>query len=286
MEHPEKQFGFNTDTRANWDCFEHHRNRTTTAICEAKKYLSSTNPTSSIAILGCGNGNDLDLKRIAATYSKIHLFDFDPTALEHLRFQQLAGPELSDSVIIEPPIELTGVSANLDSLPTELSEAQVLKLAERARQVNDVLPNRKFDIVVSTSLLTQLLDNVVNAMGDTSPYKNFMMLAIRDGHVRLMANLIEPGGVGLLVTDIVSSDSLPELATADTPDAVLTLARKAIDERNFFTGANPWAIKDALAKLIVEDPFAPWSIAPPWRWQIGDARYYIATAITFSKPLN
>jgi len=66
----------------------------------------------------------------------------------------------------------------------------------------------------------------------------------------------------------------------------LATARKAIDDRNFFTGTNPWAIKDALAKLITEDAFEPWSISPPWRWQIGKARFYFVTAISFSKPLE
>ena len=113
-----------------------------------------------------------------------------------------------------------------------------------------------------------------------------MLIAIRDGHLKLMEKLIRPGGAGVLITDFVSSDTLPELATIDdAPETVLATARKAIDQRNFFTGTNPWAMKDALAKLISEDPFEPWSIAPPWRWQIGEKRSYLVTAINFSKPL-
>ena len=283
MKYAEKQSDFNAETRANWDIFENHRNHTTAMICDAKKYLSQNNPEPSIAILGCGNGNDLDLKRIAETFAKVHLFDFDPAALEHLRSEQLNKPELRESVVVESLVDLTGVAAELDDLPAAMNDAQVVKLAEKARHVNDVLPGRKFDIVVSTCLVTQLLGNVVNSFGDDSKHKNFMMLAIRDGHLQLMANLIDSGGSGVLITDFVSSDTLPELTAADTPESVLTIARKAIEERNFFTGTNPWAVKDALAKLIVEDPFEPWSIAPPWRWQIGKSRFYLVTAINFSK---
>ena len=248
-----------------------------------KNTCPQNNLAPSIAILGCGNGNDLDLKRIAETFAKIHLFDFDPTALEHLRTKQLAEPELLNSVVIESLVDLTGVSAELDALPAEVSEPQIVAIADKARRVDDVLPGRKFDVVVSTCLLTQLLSNVVSSLGDDSKYKIAMMLAIRDGHLQLMSNLIDAGGSGVLITDIVSSDTLPELETADTPESVLSLARKAIDERNFFTGTNPWAVKDALAKLIVEDPFEPWSITPPWRWQIGKSRFYLVTAISFSK---
>ena len=255
MKYAEKQFELNAKTRANWDSFENHRNQTTAAICDAKKYISFNNAEPSIAILGCGNGNDLDLQRIAKTFAKIHLFDFDPEALEHLKSQQIESqetgdPEILDRVIVEPPVDLTGISVDLDNLPATLNEAQVIKLAEKARQVKDVLRGRKFDVVVSTSLVTQLLHSVVNSFGDDSKYKNPMMLAVRDGHLQLLANLIGPKGCGVLVSDFVSSDTLPELATAVTSESVLAASRKAINERNFFTGTNPWAVKDALAKLI------------------------------------
>ena len=285
MKYSEQQFQFNSKTRSNWDFFENHRNHTNIAICDARKYLPESNSEPSVAILGCGNGNDLDLKSIANTFSKIHLFDFDPAAIEYLESQQLSDPALLKSVVIEPPVDLSGVAAELDNLPSELSESQVSSLIQRTRSVENVLPDRKFDVVVSTSILTQLLASVVSSLGDDSEYKNALMLAIRDGHLKLMVDLICSGGAGVLISDFVSSDTLPELMTMDDPESVLALARKSIDERNFFTGTNPWAMKDALAKLITEDPFEPWNIATPWRWQIGEKRSYLVTAINFSKPL-
>ena len=285
MKITEQQSGYNADTRSQWKLFENHRRLTTQTICDAKKYLPLTRAQPTIAILGAGNGNDLELQTIADSYSKIHLFDFDPNALEHLKSRHLGeGNSISNSVVIEPLVDLSGICAQLDKLPAELTEPWILELADEARQAKNVLPDRQFDVVVSTCLTTQLLASIVHSIGDDSPFKNFMMIAIRDGHLKLMDNLISPGGAGVLITDFVSSDTLPELATADTTESVLATARKAIDERNFFTGANPWAIKDAVAKLIAEDPFEPWSIAPPWRWQIGERRSYLVTAISFSKP--
>lgn len=286
MKISEQQSGYNANTRAQWENFENHRRHTTQTICDAKKLLPLTGAELSIAILGAGNGNDLDLETIANTYSKIHLFDFDPIALEYLESTQLGSASLAEAIVIEPPVDLSGISNVLDNLPPKLSESWILELADKTRIAKNVLPDRQFDVVVSTCLTTQLLSSIVNSLGDDSPYKNFMMLAIRDGHLKLLDNLICPGGAGVLVTDFVSSDTLPELATANTAESVLATARKAIDERNFFTGANPWAIKDALARLIVEDSFCPWSIAPPWRWQIGAERFYLVTAISFSKPLQ
>ena len=244
--------------------------------------LTRSEPT--IAVLGAGNGNDLDLQTIAQAYSKIHLFDFDPIALEHLNSQQLGPGVASNSVVVEPPVDLSGIVKDLEDLPSELTEPRVLDLVDKACRVEEILPDRKFDVVVSTCLVTQLLASVVNSIGAGSPYQNFMMIAIRDAHLKLMNGLIQSGGAGVLITDFVSSDTLPELGTADTPETVLATARKAIDERNFFTGANPLAVKNALSKLIVEDPLLPWSIAPPWRWQIGEDRFYLVTAISFSTP--
>ena len=285
MKISEQQTKFNANTRSNWESFESHRHFTTATIGEAKKYLPINCKAPTLAVLGAGNGNDLELQKVAESFSKIHLFDFDPAALEHLKTQQLNQPSVSEKTVIEPPVDLSGISKELENLPAELTEPEVLQLANRAREPNDVLPGRQFDVVVSTCLTTQLLDSVVNSIGDDSPFKHLMMIAIRDGHLKLMDNLIRPGGAGVLITYFVSSDTLPELQNVETSQSVLDLARKAIDQRNFFTGANPWAIKDAIGQLIVEDPFEPWSIAPPWRWEIGKARSYLVTAISFSKPL-
>ena len=254
-----KQSEHNAATRSQWEHFESHRKHTTRNICDARNTLPASVTEPTLAILGAGNGNDIELAEIVKSFSKVHLFDFDPIALEYLSSQQLNNPFVSNSVIVEAPVDLSGIFTELDDSPAKLNEAEVLKLAEKTRAVEDVLPGRQFDVVASTSLTTQLLGSVVSSFGDDSPFKNFMLLAIRDGHLQLMEKLIRPGGFGVLICDFVSSDTLPELKTADTDEAILATARKAIDERNFFSGTNPWAIKDALGKLIEEDSLRPWS---------------------------
>jgi len=285
MKNSEQQFKHNANTRSQWEYFGSHRQHTTSNICEARTHLSASQNEPTLAVLGAGNGNDLELDTIAKSFSKIHLFDFDPAALEYLKSQQLTDPTVSDAVVIEPRVDLSGVFTDLDNLPTDVTDSFVLQLAEKMRNVATVLPDRQFDVVVSTSLTSQLLGSIVDSFGDDSRFKNYMLIAIRDGHLKLMEKLIRPGGVGLLILDFVSSDTLPELKIADTDESMLATGRKAIDERNFFTGTNPWAIKDAIAKLIVEDPTRPWNIARPWRWRIGENRYYAVTSIRFPKPL-
>jgi hypothetical protein len=70
-----------------------------------------------------------------------------------------------------------------------------------------------------------------------------LVMAVRNRHLEIILELLNPRGVGVLVTDFVATETAPELAQLDE----LLLPRAAakwIEERNFFTGANPFAIRD------------------------------------------
>lgn len=277
------QARFNEETRERWEHYRSHREKLDNLLAAiAGQWFGRLG---SLAILGAGNGNDLELARLANRFEKIHLFDFDSQALERLTKRHLHDPKVRQAVVLERPVDLSGIADDLNGIDKDsITEAAVLELAERARDPQMVLRERSFDVVISGCMLTQLLAGVLESFGDDSSHKDYMMLALRDGHLKLMSRLVKPGGHGLLVSDFVSSDTLPELKDADTDEAVVALARKAIEQRNFFTGTNPWAIKDSLANMIVEDANATWTISPPWRWQIGDSRFYLVTALQFTKP--
>jgi hypothetical protein len=278
MDSREDQERINLSTRGHWDFFSGHRQHVTHHIARLANGLDAP----SIAILGAGNGNDIEYAKLCKHFQFIHLFDFDSVSLEHLRSQQMA--ELPEGqVIFEPEVELSGVVNQIESLSGSTTDLQIANLIETARKNSLPLAGRQFDVVVSACMLTQLLDTVAKNAGDEGKYKNEIMIALRDGHLRLMTRLLKPRGKGLLVTDFVSSDTLPELTEAKTGEQVLEVSRAAIERRNFFTGTNPWAIKESLATMLAEVPSSPWSIAPPWRWQIGAERFYLVTAIEFSK---
>ena len=281
----ERQKALNETTRTLAHHFESHRNRITDLILVAAKTATVSNNDSkpALAILGAGNGNDLDLAALLDSYSSIHLFDFDGDALNYQRNKLSDSILASKKIVFEPAIDLSGIADDLENMSPNPTESSVLALAEKARRVELILSDRQFDVVASTCMLTQLLDSAVKAYGDESPHKNYMMIALRDGHLRLMSKMLGMGAVGILVTDFVSSDTLPEIAQTENDDTVLELSRRAINDRNFFTGTNPWAIKDSLAKMLVETSSQPWSIESSWRWQIGDSRFYLVTAIKFSK---
>ena len=286
MDISDEQSRNNSMSREAWELFGAHRARVTDLICNAAGKLPpavlSANARPSLAIFGGGNGNDLDVERLLENFGQIHVFDLDSTALEHFRERHCQNALAKKVIQIEPAIDLSGIATELEQYPQDATDAVAEALAHKARGGDGMIDGRQFDVVVSTCMLSQLIDCVLKSVGDEHRHKNFLMIAIRDGHLKLMAKAVRAQGWGLVITDFVSSDTLPELHSVDN-ESVLAIAQKAIEDRNFFTGTLPWAIKDSLAKMLTESAQRPWGIHSPWKWEIGPKRSYLVTAIEFAK---
>ena len=97
-----------------------------------------------------------------------------------------------------------------------------------------------------------------------------------------MLRLLRPGGRGLLVSDLVSSDTAPELLTGVSHGPELLV--KLVAAQNFFTGLNPFIVES----LLKQDPIlAPLvgkvALHSPWVWRISAARAYLVFAVTFQR---
>ena len=95
-----------------------------------------------------------------------------------------------------------------------------------------------FDVVASTCVLSQLIVPVVDTLGEQNPHFLPVIQAVRLGHLRLLVKLTAPGGIGVLLTDIVSSDTYPQLKDV-TAEALPAVLASLIRQRNFFHGLNP-----------------------------------------------
>ena len=87
-----------------------------------------------------------------------------------------------------------------------------------------------------------------------------------------------------MITDVVSSDTLPVLdAAAEESLAALLLQLSAT--KNFFQGTNPAALSSAVAKdpVLAADLAGP-ETAQPWRWDIG-SRLYLVWALRWRKQV-
>lgn len=269
----------NAATRPNWDLFEPHRRRVTELL------LAQTGDgTKRLCVLGAGNANDLDLARLLPQFAEVHLVDLDATALAEGQRRQALESGVAGRLHLHGGVDVTGVAELLSrwtpaAPPSDDEAVSCVRLAAEAAVPTLPAP---FDVVASVCLLTQLADSVVNSVGQQHARFVELLLAVRTRHVRLLVELLAPGGAGLLITDVVSSDTCPELK--NVPEGQLAeLLQRAIAARNFFHGANPFVLAQLLRSEVRLAPLVGRvELLAPWRWNLGP-RVYAVCAVVFSR---
>ncbi len=99
-----------------------------------------------------------------------------------------------------------------------------------------------------------------------------------------MLELTQPGGAAVLVTEVVSSDSCPELLSISEADLPRLLQRE-IAARNFFTGTNPAALRQLLqTDERLKRPFADVRFTPPWLWSFVMRTYAVYGVVLRKQP--
>jgi len=249
----------NLATRGAWDRFAPHRRHLTELV--------EQHPGRSLCVLGAGNCNDLDLPRLAQRFDALHLADLDRQAVEDGVARQAAT-----NCQIHAPLDVSGMVGFLSG--DDAWQDPDLCRQRAAAAALPPLPG-PFDTVVSANLLTQLFDTAVRSRGAIDAELVPVLLALRRRHLELMLQLRGDRGRALLVTDVVSSDTCPELPQVPDEQLGAQLALW-INAGNFFTGANPVAIAAELRSLGA----AALQLHPPWKWNLGP-RWYAVTAIGF-----
>jgi hypothetical protein len=269
-----RQARFNHESRDQWDGFARHR-REVSALLGAGKPGGSTR----LCVLGAGNCNDLDLGALVAAHREVHLVDLDAGALERGAGRQ----GLADSAGLHRHggLDVTGM---LDAIAgwsplAPIADRDLAALVEwPSRRVGLALPG-PFDLVASTCLLSQVVGNASHSLGEAHPRFADAVRAIRLGHLRLLAHLASPGGRIVLVTDVVSSDREPALASV--PEGSLAgLLTRLTRRGGLIHGVNP----AELLSVFRSDPVLATRVVslaatPPWLWKLHD-RLYLVLAIT------
>jgi hypothetical protein len=132
-----------------------------------------------------------------------------------------------------------------------------------------------FDVVASCCLLTQLQLVLLQTVGDAHPRFPELRSLMNAVHVRALAALLAPGGVGLLVTDMTSSRTYPldELP----PGADL---RRVMDELvhagNLIHAAHPGLLSSEIRRdPALKERFAARLPVGPWLWRNGPALTFL-----------
>jgi hypothetical protein len=263
------QVELNSGTADHWTGYAPHRQRVTGLIIGQHPRQEGR-----LAVLGAGNCNDLDLAALGASFASIGLFDLDATAL--LRGVRRQGIEEGVKVMLHGGVDLSGALEWLGGLG---DTAEITLTAPPA------LAASGFDVVASTCLLSQIVLSAVRALGETDARLLPVVLGLRQAHFALLVRMLAPGGTGVFVSDLVSSDSCPELLTCHDQDAA-ALMGTAIRMSNFFTGLNPYAIVQMMADTSeLSEQVAGVRLHEPWIWPIG-RRAALAYAITFRRRAN
>lgn len=239
---------------------------------------------SSLILLGAGNCHDVDLPLLARQFGTLHFVDLDPVATD----RAISAAELPAETcrrhapldIAEPLLSLTG----RDFAAEPDNRDHVLKVLQALSSANGMAEVPEADVAVSLCVFSQLLDALQRIIDGRHPSFGHALKSVRLGHLRRMLNMLRPGGVAIFITDIVSSNTAPELADA-TADDLPGLVKRLVEERNFFSGTNPANVLADL-NMLSRLPDGPDTVhtLDPWLWQVGDRTYAVYGMRIQKKP--
>lgn len=271
----QRQIALNRSVADHWELFAEHRRRVTDLLVSGTGHAPRP-----LYVLGAGNCNDLDLRRLTGTFDEIHLADLDVGAVRSgiRRQSPRAG------VIWPHRVDLSGIADPLrrwsSSPPSNVEIDRTLVRMEH--EVFRRWPRRATaGVAVSTGLLSQMTAMAVRALGADHPRAVEVALAIRDAHLRHIVRMLAPSGRGVVVTDIASwgpGGALEGVAPVDL-DA---LAERLAGGGLVTTGTNPLGI---LASLAAQDRPAAIEIARhrPWVWNLTPTEPRLVVAISFRR---
>ena len=262
-------------TRDAWNAYEPHRRRVTQLIASSAHGRNDAK----LCVLGAGNANDIALSVLAGSFREINLVDLDGEALEAAA--RRLSPDVAARVRLHGDIDVARLAepAAFADGP-ESNVAEEAAIAALSASPRSSLPG-PFDVVASTGLLTQLIEAVSTGWPAKDPRFLAAVAAVRRAHLRLLLDLLTPGGTAVLVVEIVSSDTFPALrAVAD--DALPQTIAALISQRNFFTGTNPAVLLALLESGEFAGDVARVEVTPPWIWEFVE-RAYAVYALVISR---
>ena len=275
----ERQARFNRSTQSHWLHFAPHRARVQELILTGRELT----PGGRFCALGAGNCNDLELNRLVESFDEVHLVDIDSAALSAAALRQ--GVEGNPRLRLHAPVDLTGIAEIVSGWRIKKPSIEEVRTAVA---VSDAAASPelgvKFDVVLSSCVLSQIAGYATDSLGgDSHPGFRELVRAIRARHLRLMLDLLTPGGTGLLVCDLVSSDSASELPRVPEHD-LARLVNKLAREGNFFSGLFPDAVLAACENdRSIATRVADLRLLAPWLWRLGARRTFLVYAIRFRR---
>lgn len=267
----------NRGTAGQWQMYGPHREKIEKLLVAA---TGDVGTGASLCVLGAGNCNDLDLNHLARLFAKIELVDIDPQALaEALRRQQ--AEELAQ-IQTRAPVDLVGLGAmlaawkGLPPVPSAIDRAVDMVGRHEPFPGSEKVGG---DVVLSPCLLSQLIEPVRLALGARHEKYPALRRAIVARHLRLVSELVKPGGRGVVVIDVACSDYVPELGQTKEED-VVGVMNGLLERGKYFAGLAP---HELLAVLRADRALSEVRAHRPWLWHLSVRRSFVVYPISFNK---
>ena len=189
-----RQLRLNRETLDNWRLYRSHREAVADLIVQTPQPAPVR-----LCILGAGNCNDLDLARFTSCFAAVHLVDLDRQAIA--KGVQRQSPPTPGRIRLHGGIDLTGILKTLATWERHRPRRESIDHCIREARAFAGLPFLgRFEVAASMCLLTQIVDSVVSVTGPGAvPLE--LVRALQQRHLQLLAELLLPGGAGILVTD-------------------------------------------------------------------------------------
>lgn len=266
-----RQIALNRSVAGNWDLFARHRARTTDLIVS----IAGADPLS-LCVLGAGNCNDLDLRRLLGTFADVQLVDLD---LDAMRAGVRRQTVPVDRIRVHRG-DLSGVADRLrrwSASPPTNDEIDRWLLALEDDPPPTQAGRVTADVAVSAGLLSQMTGMTIRVLGLDHPRAVEVALALRDAHLRHLVHLVASPGVGLVITDIASAPTLD----LDEASDIAALTDRLVRSGAVTTGTNPLGIEASLRAHggNVSDVRRH----DPWTWRVTATKSQLVTAISFRR---
>ena len=268
-----RQLRLNQETLDHWSLYLPHRENIHRLLAQTLQSVSAR-----LCVLGAGNCNDLDLTDLTSRFAQVHLVDLDQQGLvKGVERQILPDPE---RLILHGGFDITGILKTLANWQRNRPKQESIDYCVREAMAFVGLPFLgRFEVTISTCLLTQIIDSVVSITGSNSiPFKLIQALRLR--HLRLLAELLLPGGVGILVTDFALTHGHTTKSRKGSPQD----GNDPLCQGSHFLGVSPKELyKMVKNDIALQSVLHQAQITPPWFWQQNYRRSLLVTAIQFRR---
>lgn len=268
-----RQLRLNRETLDNWRLYRSHREAVADLICRPPQP-----PSARLCILGAGNCNDLDLARFTGRFAQIHLVDLDRQAMA--RGVQRQSPRTPGSISLHGDVDLTGILKTLATWKRHRPGRESIAHCTREARAFAGLPfPGRFQVVASMCLLSQIIDSVVSVTGSGAVPVD-LLKTLRQRHLRLLAELLSPGGVGYLVTDFARErgGDRPARETSPEPESA------AGAPGNAFLGLNPRELQESVSNdSVLRTRVRHVRVSSSWLWRQNPHRTLRVCAVSFQR---